>query len=58
MNKLGTLYKSIHGAPTVLFDSFLEKILQLELATLSHSSSKVARSIDLDLKKILPTSEF
>ena len=53
MNKLGTLYKSIHGAPTVLFDSFLEKILQLELATLSHSSSKV-----VDLKKILPTSEF
>ena len=37
--------------------AFLEKIL-LQLATLNHSSSKVARSIDLDLKKILPSSEF
>ena len=36
---------------------FLEK--KLQLATLSHSSSKVARSIDLDLKNILPSySDF
>ena len=40
----------------LLFDSFLEKILQL--ATLNHSSLKAAKSIDLDLKKILPSSEF
>ena len=40
----------------LLFDSFLEKILQL--ATLNHSSSKVAKSIDLDLKKILSYSNI
>ena len=39
-----------------LFDSFLGKILQP--AILTHSASKVARSIAFDLKKILPSSEF
>ena len=47
------------GLPRVefqLFDRFLGKILQP--AILTHSASKVARSIDFDLKKILPSSEF
>ena len=39
-----------------LLDRFLGKILQP--AILTHSASKVARSIDFDLKKILPSSEF